>query len=351
MSSPQSANNRVVLACAGARKTTGLVDDVLAHPERRTLVTTYTLENLDQLRECFLRRSGCVPQHVTLMSWFSFLLAHCARPYQPALFRSPRLVSYYFDPVPNGLRFVAKGKNPRAFFTTSSGYLYRDRAAEFGCAVDDATGGAVVRRLELIYDAIVIDEFQDMAHYDLDLLDKLLASKIAVTAVGDPRQATFSTSLGAKNRQFRGPDIVKWLSHKARAPLLDLETRTESFRCNQAICDFADQLWPTLPKTTSMNVPVTAHDGIFRIERKEVAAYVAEHSPTVLRYHKATETMDLPAINFGMSKGRTYDRVLIFPTAKMRKYLDTKNPADAGDISKFYVAVTRARYSVAFVVD
>ena len=61
--------------------------------------------------------------------------------------------------------------------------------------------------------------------------------------------------------------------------------------------------------------------------------------------------MGLKAINFGVSKGRTYPRVLIFPTKPMVKYLRTKNPADGGDLSKFYVAVTRAQYSVAFVRD
>jgi hypothetical protein len=55
-------------------------------------------------------------------------------------------------------------------------------------------------------------------------------------------------------------------------------------------------------------------------------------------------------MNIGNSKGRTFDRVMIFPTLPMKKYLETKNLDVAGDIAKLYVAVTRARYSVAFVV-
>jgi hypothetical protein len=69
-----------------------------------------------------------------------------------------------------------------------------------------------------------------------------------------------------------------------------------------------------------------------------------------MRYRIDTNTLGYPAINFGIAKGRTYDRVLIFPTANMKKYLKTKDVGDAGDIAKFYVAVTRAKYSVAFVV-
>jgi DNA helicase-2/ATP-dependent DNA helicase PcrA len=56
-------------------------------------------------------------------------------------------------------------------------------------------------------------------------------------------------------------------------------------------------------------------------------------------------------MNIGLAKGRTYDRVLIFPTKPMKEYLKTQEVAKAGDIAKLYVAVTRARFSVAFVVD
>ncbi|TDD29176.1 hypothetical protein E1287_31465 [Actinomadura sp. KC06] len=56
-------------------------------------------------------------------------------------------------------------------------------------------------------------------------------------------------------------------------------------------------------------------------------------------------------MNMGQSKGQTFDRVLIFPTSKLKTYLHTCNPADAGDRAKFYVAVTRARHSVSFVLD
>jgi hypothetical protein len=34
----------------------------------------------------------------------------------------------------------------------------------------------------------------------------------------------------------------------------------------------------------------------------------------------------------------------------MKEYLKSKDISKAGDLAKFYVAVTRAKYSVAFVV-
>jgi DNA helicase II / ATP-dependent DNA helicase PcrA len=61
--------------------------------------------------------------------------------------------------------------------------------------------------------------------------------------------------------------------------------------------------------------------------------------------------MGLPAMNIGVSKGSTFDRVLIFPTKPMLKYIKSKDLAALPAPERLYVAVTRARYSVAFVVS
>jgi hypothetical protein len=134
----------------------------------------------------------------------------------------------------------------------------------------------------------------------------------------------------------------------------DLDHRDEQlhcYRCNQAICDFADGLYPDLPKSISQNNAVTGHDGIVHIKNSEVLEYCNQFKPMVLRWNKTTDTLGLPAFNFGAMKGRTFPHVLIFPTEKMKAYFATKDLAQAGDLSKFYVAVTRAQYSVAFVVS
>lgn len=58
------------------------------------------------------------------------------------------------------------------------------------------------------------------------------------------------------------------------------------------------------------------------------------------------------ALNFGLSKGLQFDRVLIVPTGPMKKYLKTgvlSHVEKARD--KLHVAITRARHSAAFVFD
>ena len=55
--------------------------------------------------------------------------------------------------------------------------------------------------------------------------------------------------------------------------------------------------------------------------------------------------------NMRGAKGCTFDRVLIFPTKTTSKYLEHRDPSDLHSLSALYVAVTRARFSAAFVVE
>jgi DNA helicase-2/ATP-dependent DNA helicase PcrA len=70
----------------------------------------------------------------------------------------------------------------------------------------------------------------------------------------------------------------------------------------------------------------------------------------ILRYSKKTNTGGRPAFNIGVTKGKTFERVVVFTTDPMKAYLKTGDVSQAGDVAKLYVAATRAKHSVAFVV-
>ena len=70
----------------------------------------------------------------------------------------------------------------------------------------------------------------------------------------------------------------------------------------------------------------------------------------MLRWNKRADTFGLPAMNIGVSKGSTFDRVLIVPTNPIRKYLADGDHTALRSREMLYVAVTRARHSVAFVL-
>jgi DNA helicase II / ATP-dependent DNA helicase PcrA len=216
--------------------------------------------------------------------------------------------------VINGLNFIGSRsrfakKSENKYFLDGNNDLYRDGVSDFVVALNGVTNGAVVCRLEKIYTHIFIDEVQDLVGYDLDVLDMLMASRIRLTLVGDPRQHTLSTNTGPRNKKYRGAGIKDWFEE--RAEICELQTRHVSYRCNQIICDFADAIYPYMPKTRSSDVGETGHDGIFFIPPKRVHEYLCEYSGViVLRHDKRANTLGISAMNIGVSKGSTFDRVL-----------------------------------------
>lgn len=209
-----------------------------------------------------------------------------------------------------------------------------------------------MRRLAQRFDRMFFDEVQDLAGYDLEVLELILKSGIPVSLVGDHRQATYRTNQACKNSGYAGINIIRKFRDWDRRGLAKLSYESHTHRCHQAIADLADRFFPKEPATISLNHTTTCHDGVFTIAPSQVESYVAKYSPQVLRLDKRTSCNDLLSMNFGESKGLTFDRVLIFPHSLAKKWLSS------GDISyiekslaKMYVGVTRARQSVAFVFD
>jgi len=67
-----------------------------------------------------------------------------------------------------------------------------------------------MRRLSQRFDHIFVDEVQDMAGYDLDVLELMLKAGIQMTLVGDHRQATFRTNQASKHKAFVGATRAKY---------------------------------------------------------------------------------------------------------------------------------------------
>lgn len=283
-----------------------------------------------------------------MLSWFEFLLRHCVRPYQFPAFPVNYLRSIDFDSqVPK----IMARSNIRAYFCRARN-VYGDRVSDLACELNARSGGAVIRRLERIYAAILIDEFQDLAGYDLDFVELLFQSNIATIVVGDPRQQTFETTRSSKNKQFQGAGLHKWFAKIRKKVEIEVEELTTSYRCRQEICDFGDRLFPNYSPTRSANNASTEHDGIFWLQLQDVPRYLDEFHPKPLRWSETSKDAPASSENFGAVKGATFDRVLIFPTALMLDYLGTSDHSKLkpGTLSKLYVAATRARQSVAFAV-
>ena len=345
--------NRVTLAVAGSRKTQSIVDAcTTGAPGIRRLALTYTRTGQAEL-EGRLRQvcsPGAVPE---VMGWFSFLLRHVARPYLPRKFPGVRLRGLNFEGAPEGGRYASG----RARYFDSEGRAYRLHLSKLAQEVSEASGGAVIDRLSHVYDEIYIDEVQDLTGCDLHIVKQLMdCPHIDVYMVGDVRQSVFDTNPQDPNlRQYRGVKMLDWFELHRSAGLLDVQHNAETWRSNQAVADFSDTLFPasqfSFEPTVSKQSVVTGHDGVFAIRDVDAAAYLRAFSPQPLRASTATaRDVDLPFLNFGKVKGLTFDRVIIYPTGPITAFLTEGTELKPKTACGLYVAVTRARYSVAFVV-
>jgi DNA helicase-2/ATP-dependent DNA helicase PcrA len=142
--------------------------------------------------------------------------------------------------------------------------------------------------------------------------------------------------------------VQKW----EKSALCKVEGQSISYRCNKYICDFANSFWPDWAEMKSNNNTVTGHDGVFVVSEENAHAYIDRYKPAVLRYDRNADSLGYTATNFGEAKGLEFDRVLIVPHGPMKKYLRSGDlNAVEKSLAKFYVAVTRARHSVAFLYD
>ena len=203
-----------------------------------------------------------------------------------------------------------------------------------------------------IYTDIFIDEFQDLAGWDLELVEMLLRTKIRITLVGDPRQHIYSTNPSPKNKQYLGIGMLSLIRDWEEKGLCLVEHTNSTYRCNQAICEFVNLLWPGMKPMDSLCVQSIEHCGVFTVAEKVVDEYIDHFQPQILRYNIRFKTYGREALNFGVSKGLEFKRVLIIPTEPIKKYIKTGlfNHIEKSR-DKLHVAVTRAIYSVAFVYD
>jgi len=249
----------------------------------------------------------------------------------------------------------------RAFFAHLTGLLpsivpvsllKSHKISRFILDCERETKGLVTKRLGEIYDAIYIDEFQDLSGYDIDLLELFLRSSIQMTIVGDPRQCTYTTNNAPVNTQFLGVNIQAKIDEWRDQELCQTEFNTDNFRCVQGICDFANRLYPEMPQMQSQNTNTTGHDGIFNVSQENIHQYIRDYSPVILRNNIKVDTKayKAPAMNFGAAKGLEFDRIVIIPTGPIKKFLQKGVILESSESrAKFYVAITRAKQSVAFL--
>ncbi|KQK26095.1 hypothetical protein AR438_10970 [Chryseobacterium aquaticum] len=369
-------NNKLIVAAAGSGKTTFLVEEALREKNNSILITTFTQANESEIKRKFIEKNKCIPENVTIQTWFTFLLKQGVRPYQGALiekkinglilvngksglkaYRNPceicrkgNTINEDCKKCANPIYYSEENEFEKHYFSKSL-KIYSDKISKFIIRSNEKSEGLLIERLCNVYSHIFIDEVQDLAGYDLEFLKLLFKSPSRILLVGDPRQGTYSTNTSAKNKKFSKFNVVNFFQDPTIKINTDKTSLLINYRCNKKICDLSNNLFPDFQKTESGNKLITGHDGVFFIKEIDIEDYLANFKPMQLRETKRKKVNEnFKVMNFGESKGLSFDRILIYPTQPFLNWLlDNKTILAETSRAKIYVALTRARYSVAIV--
>ena len=345
--------NKVFLAVAGAGKTTRIVQQCIESCcQKKIAVITYTHKAVQSIIDKFKQKNNysILPINIKVYTWYNFLYHECILPYQKVKFCNADIKGLSFDDFYGAPSFFKKTDYRRYF---NSQNRFRAKYAADYIVETIKKDMSLVHRLEQVFEEIIVDEVQDLAGEDLDFIELLLESKIRITLVGDSRQATFVTHTSCRNKRYKGVRIIEYFKYLEKLGKLQLSSWVECYRSNQSICVYADKLFPSLPHSVSKMDIRTEHDGVFLIPVSHLEDYVSylrslDNNFQFLKYDKKTKADPYQAYNFGECKGLTFERVIIFPNATLKKFvadLSCQNPA------KYYVGLTRARFSVAILVE
>ena len=374
--------SKVYIAAAGSGKTTFIIDQTIdlhrkgLPANKKILIVTFTTNNQNNIRSRIMSNFGYIPSNIVIIGWFSFLLEYWIRPFKGTVLTQlyNRHVGLAHVDGISGMKKLKSGKfimtyrnDTEKFLDKKQDNLYSDKLAEFAYKCWENNKKDLEERFSNIVDTLFVDEVQDLAAWDYELI-KVLFKTNAVKCIlcGDPRQHTYSTTKAPKNKKYEG-NIVSYIDNKVNNKKttyvdIDVTTLSKSHRCGKDICSFASSLMPEHPATEMCSCSscsekrgkYTLQQGMFLVRRRDVKAYVERYNPLTLVWNKTTKVIvDTGGImNWGESKGLQAEATLIYlPNTLINYYSDSREEQPSKHVlSRFYVAVTRAMYTAALVV-
>ncbi|MCK9330084.1 MAG: UvrD-helicase domain-containing protein [Candidatus Cloacimonetes bacterium] len=344
-------NNTVIISAAGSGKTFKICKNAKNNlgQEKRVLLITYTNRGKEAIINEYKKQNlGVLDKNIIIKTWFQFLLSDWIKPYQASFFHKINLIkSFDFTkaygfinkrPISSTSRYITRTKN-----------ILSNEASRLALLLNEKSSNAVINRLKRVYNNIYIDEVQDLSGDDINILEVLFDSDINTYCVGDPKQSTYKTYNTNKYRDKTGKNIFQYFESLNKDSIVNLEVDNKSRRCNADICKLANIVHPSEPVIESLEDNDDVHKGVFIISSLDINEYYNSFKPMILRYDKRTKCEYSEVLNYGVSKGLTFDRILIYPNQPLVQLLKSNKALKSPE--KYYVAVTRAKHSVCIVLD
>jgi len=147
------------------------------------------------------------------------------RPLSETLSETAPWAADLVEPVAGVIKAYVARKRSRALLDFDDLLLYWRAAVR-----DDVLG----RRLAGLFDAVLVDEYQDVNQLQVDIVHGLCAGDALLTAVGDDAQAVYG---------FRGASARHILDLPAQLPGTTVLRLVRNYRSSQPILDLANAAW------------------------------------------------------------------------------------------------------------
>ena len=350
---------RVILAVAGAGKTYHICHEI--DPNKRNLILAFTHENIHNIQRELCDAHGCVPELTKVSTFDSFVYHHLVLPYEPNIvehFGNSGFISQGISTIdPPPMRIPGRGgkmlpnpyyinKDRLAHYITKSHQYYCATLSELVLQVKQSREKLVKRaaaRLNLFFDCVLIDEFQDFREYDYEVIMALAKLLNDVVLVGDYHQHSVSaTNNSGKPFKRRTGDVSynEFVADLKKDGFeVDVTTLDKSRRCSVAVCQYVNEKLGINIASCGVN------EGSVIWADKDAAALLEDQQIVKLVYKDAT-SYSFRAMNWSYSKGDTVDAACVILTDNFEKLADDKfstNGISVSTLNKLYVAMTRSR--------
>jgi DNA helicase-2/ATP-dependent DNA helicase PcrA len=332
-------DKRVIFAVAGSGKTTLIINNL--NLESNFLLVTYTNNNVHNLRTGILKKFGYFPDNIKLYSYYSFLYGFCYRPFLHSELGT-KGINYEQNP------FKFAKKNERKYFIDKFNRLYSSRIAKL--IIEQDVVKEVIARISKYYDYLYIDEIQDFAGNDFNLLKEISKANLNQLYVGDFFQHTFDTSRDGNINSGLHDNFETYKKAFENMGLkLDLETLSKSYRCSSTVCKFISD---------NLKINIESHRAdtteIKLIAKKEEAFTIFSNPNIVKLFYREHYKFNCFSRNWGDSKGENkYFDVCTVVNKTTMEHLE-KNKLDQlapTTKNKLYVALSRTRNNLYLIPD
>ena len=237
-------NNIVIMAAAGAGKTHDICKEVIENAKttnKKILITTYTNKGIESIEKEYKKQNnGVIDKNVVILSWFQFLLRELVKPYQSSILNKINIInSIDFNHQYGYINFNPRGTSKHYMLNNN---ILSNTVSEFAIDSNIKSNNKVMQRLEEIYSHIYIDEIQDLAGEDIEILNLFFNSKIQIQCVGDVKQSTYTTYNAKKNKKITGIHLIDFFKELERKGIITLVFNNKTRRFGREICEFSNSI-------------------------------------------------------------------------------------------------------------